>query len=421
MEKSQELGALLERGLQLFGLGQQAEAISLWRQVLELDPNNGRAHEYLRFVQDEGHAASQMGAAGAAVEQNQSTTGALSASGAAPAQASAPAKQASSFLGNQSWGDLIASGPQVVSPAPVIAPVNKVQADAEGSVQERVQSPVIEPAQAPLIAVSDKPASSGENTIDGSFDSGGQQFQGLGSGALLGSVSQAEQAVTPSSTPAVAAVAQAEALAAASGDASAAESAPEGGDDQAGDDPWEEGDSVTETVTLAAEDEFLEPLSGEFSIEEHPDDPGTNPEMLMAPEFAANASAPSDVEDDCKNLMQGAIDMFALGDFSGSLDLVEQVLKLDPDNAAAKDYLERNQDTLLQMYESKIGSFSEIPRVCIPPDEVIWLNLHHRAGFLLSQIDGTVSYDDIMSLSGMSQLETCKILVSLIRDGVIQS
>lgn len=50
---------------------------------------------------------------------------------------------------------------------------------------------------------------------------------------------------------------------------------------------------------------------------------------------------------------------------------------------------------------------------------MIWLNLNHRAGFILSQIDGSVSYDDIIALSGMPRLDTLKILSDLISNKVI--
>jgi hypothetical protein len=51
----------------------------------------------------------------------------------------------------------------------------------------------------------------------------------------------------------------------------------------------------------------------------------------------------------------------------------------------------------------------------------VWLNLDHRAGFVLSQIDGEVNYEDLFSVSGMSRVDTARILSQLLRDGVIVS
>ena len=67
------------------------------------------------------------------------------------------------------------------------------------------------------------------------------------------------------------------------------------------------------------------------------------------------------------------------------------------------------------MYESKLGPPGAIPRLAIQPEEVMWLNLDHRAGFLLAQIDGTVSYEDLFALSGLPRLDTARILAALLR------
>jgi hypothetical protein len=117
--------------------------------------------------------------------------------------------------------------------------------------------------------------------------------------------------------------------------------------------------------------------------------------------------------------MQGARELFDLGDFSGSLELVQKALDAQPDHRQAREYLERNQGTLIQMYESKLGSLETRPRVMLKPDEIVWLTLDHRAGFVLAQIDGTVTYDDIFSVSSLPRLDTAKILAELLEQGVI--
>lgn len=99
--------------------------------------------------------------------------------------------------------------------------------------------------------------------------------------------------------------------------------------------------------------------------------------------------------------------------------VVEKILALDPSNATAHELKARCEGTLLAMYESKLGDLSRRPTLKIKPDEVVWLNLDHRAGFLLSLIDGQVSLDDLFSLSSMSRLDTARILHQLVTDKVI--
>jgi len=130
---------------------------------------------------------------------------------------------------------------------------------------------------------------------------------------------------------------------------------------------------------------------------------------------------PGPVRSESDTLMEGARELFGLGDFSGSLRLVQQALAIDPFHAEASDYLERNRETLIHMYESKIGSLQVRPRVILRPDEIVWLNLDHRAGFVLAQIDGTITVEDLYALSGLSRLDTARILAELLEQGVIST
>ena len=123
---------------------------------------------------------------------------------------------------------------------------------------------------------------------------------------------------------------------------------------------------------------------------------------------------------DVATWMEGARELFALGDFSGSLEMIERILRVDPTHAEARAYLRQNESTLVAMYESKLGSLATRPRLAIHPEEVLWLNLDHRAGFLLAQIDGAVSYEDLFALSGLPRLDTARILASLVAEGVIR-
>jgi hypothetical protein len=119
--------------------------------------------------------------------------------------------------------------------------------------------------------------------------------------------------------------------------------------------------------------------------------------------------------------MQRAREQFALGDFSGSLETLRTVLRMAPEHEEALALRERNEATLVSMYESKLGRLDAAPHLAMRPEDVMWLNLDQRAGFLLAQVDGIVTYDDLFALSGLSRLETARILAGLVQDGVIAS
>lgn len=120
-------------------------------------------------------------------------------------------------------------------------------------------------------------------------------------------------------------------------------------------------------------------------------------------------------------LLQRAGQRLALDDFDGALELLEVIPKEASVGEEAYRMARHATERLEQQYASQLGGFDSFPRVTLPADEIIWLNLNHRAGFILSQIDGRVSYEDLVALSGMPRLDTLRILCSLMQEGVIST
>lgn len=112
-------------------------------------------------------------------------------------------------------------------------------------------------------------------------------------------------------------------------------------------------------------------------------------------------------------------DVAELDDFSGTLKLADEILGLDPANAEARQARDHSRSVLTQMHISELGTLDAIPVVSVPADQVIWLDLDQRAGFVLAQIDGRSSYNDIVSVTGMDELETLGILSRLAREKII--
>ena len=117
--------------------------------------------------------------------------------------------------------------------------------------------------------------------------------------------------------------------------------------------------------------------------------------------------------------MAGARELVALNDFSGALELLAKILSRRPDDPEAMSLHALCEQNLTQMYESKLGSMDRVPRVVLPPDEIIWLNLDPRAGFVLAQIDGSVSFEDLYAICGLHRLDTARILSQLLEEGVV--
>ncbi len=386
-------------GTYWFGRGDLPAAEAWWQRARELDPGNARAEECLRLLH---RSASRSPSAG--------DRPAPSASRPAP-----PSSVARPVSGSESWADAVA---RLASEARAVslessrrAAALRSQGGAPRSGSTSVASPVAapasplaapEPTPAPARSVRDSapPASVPTDPLDfASVVPRGESLQG----------------------PAPSAAARS---------------------------PWDEGPSRTAAVTLrddggfdaVAEPTPLPELDRELFFGRT--EPRSREEIVDYLRAAGELPVPEPVPDapddlvfdepvelpgarleldsrDPEALLYVARDRQALHDFDGVLEALESLPSEVKSRDEARALATQARSNLLRMHESKIGDFGRSPRVLLTSDQLIWLNLDHRAGFILSQIDGVVSYEDLVALSGMPRLDTVRILAQLVQDRVI--
>jgi hypothetical protein len=95
------------------------------------------------------------------------------------------------------------------------------------------------------------------------------------------------------------------------------------------------------------------------------------------------------------------------------------MLEDDRDNADIQRYAESCRDVLRQMYGARLGALTQVPVVAIPTEQLQWLTLDHRAGFLLSHVDGVSTLEEILDISGMNPLDAMRIIYDLLQQKVI--
>lgn len=201
-------------------------------------------------------------------------------------------------------------------------------------------------------------------------------------------------------------------------------------------------DSPSESGELALPgqiDEFMNRVTGGGAVEPPPTHDGWERERPKLtpppPRPPSSPPGPLDLEEgDALSLVDRrgrqsspAIDLstemndrFALGDYTAALRTAELLLGRQPEHADALRVSEACRTKLAQLYQSRLGPPSRVPKVGVDPTDVRWLGLDHQAGFLLSQIDGQQSIEEIIDVSGMSRLATLKILVELLDMGAIR-
>ncbi len=111
-------------------------------------------------------------------------------------------------------------------------------------------------------------------------------------------------------------------------------------------------------------------------------------------------------------LLQQVRKLYDSGKFQSALDIIDNVLAQasTPEAELLKQNIVRE---LERQHHDRIGSLSRVPTLGIPLNELSHHQLDHRAGFILSQIDGLLSFEDIIDMSAMSRLETMSVLADL--------
>ncbi len=181
-------------------------------------------------------------------------------------------------------------------------------------------------------------------------------------------------------------------------------------------------DGEIELAIDSVEDPFDVDIAGEppardsmeFSIEPTSLPPrGAVPPSKFSTSFAA-------VQPPAPNPRRELEERFSLGDFSGALVIAEALLADQGDDPVVKRITADCRARLSQMYQSRLGSMDQIPSVAVAPSELRWMSLDHRAGFVLSLIDGFSSIEELIDLAGMPALDVLRTLFELQTQRVIE-
>jgi tetratricopeptide (TPR) repeat protein len=116
-----------------------------------------------------------------------------------------------------------------------------------------------------------------------------------------------------------------------------------------------------------------------------------------------------------------AIALLRAGELQQGLELLETLVGREPNDLEAQAFLELTRGALLRSYRARVGRGAAAPRVRIAPAEVMKYNLPAAAGFLLSLIDGRLSVEELLAVSGMDPFETLRALTNLLDAGIVEA
>jgi hypothetical protein len=110
---------------------------------------------------------------------------------------------------------------------------------------------------------------------------------------------------------------------------------------------------------------------------------------------------------------------FEAKDYMGALILAESLQAQEPHDPEVHRCIDDCRAKLTDMYIGKLGERTHVPRVLMMADQLQHLALDHRAGFLISCIDGASSLDEVLDMSGMPALDTVRLLYELVQEGAV--
>jgi len=110
---------------------------------------------------------------------------------------------------------------------------------------------------------------------------------------------------------------------------------------------------------------------------------------------------------------------FSLGDYTGALEIADLILTEDSSNLEAAECGESCRSVLENMYAARLGPVDLVPMVIVPRTQMQWLSIDHRAGFVLSLIDGSSTLEMVVDMSGMPKLDALRILYELVQQRIV--
>jgi hypothetical protein len=108
------------------------------------------------------------------------------------------------------------------------------------------------------------------------------------------------------------------------------------------------------------------------------------------------------------------------GHFPMAVVAIDLALEQHPDSAVAQKLIHSNRDVLYDVYRSFLGNMHAIPSLAMAMDKIPLHELDHRAAFLLSRVDGVLTLEDVLDVSGMARLEAFRHLTRLILRGILE-
>ncbi len=196
---------------------------------------------------------------------------------------------------------------------------------------------------------------------------------------------------------------------------------------------WQEALSLDPTNRAALD--YLDAAREEAGYTEPRAKPRRPPAPVPIRRPAAQSFRPADEEDTPRTLegvlkepatptesdtrITDALRAYREGDLERAHDLLETVARAEPDRIDVEGYLTMIRGKRAKAWVKAIGDQGRILRLAVPASRITALQLRPDEGFLLSQVDGRTSIEQLLSLQ-TDRVRALEIVARFLRERIVE-
>ena len=161
---------------------------------------------------------------------------------------------------------------------------------------------------------------------------------------------------------------------------------------------------------MSAADSLVPPFTAEVAAYEPEDDPRSTDDLEV-----------ESMVPDVQILLRDAREDESAGDLEGALRHAEEALKRDPEQPEAQEIASRIRKGLAAQYREELEPLGRVPFLRATDASILELSLDPIGGFLISQIDGEITVEELLTILGT--FDEFRVLSSLhffLENGIIE-
>ena len=143
-------------------------------------------------------------------------------------------------------------------------------------------------------------------------------------------------------------------------------------------------------------------------------------ERAAPPPPGGDASSDERTRRRITGLLDHASGWMMSGEADKAVAAADLALDEDAASAIAQKLVHRHANVIMGVFQHYLGDLQRQPMLARPLSELANSPISPRAAFLLSRIDGMLSLDEILDVSGMPRLEAYRYLCQLFLRGILK-